>query len=202
MKTVVIIALGCLVSLGLVACSAGEEKGTPNEEAFEAEVVDAETEVESKDEPAVENEVADAEEEGIDHHDELPYEWSASYPLEQGTYSLVFNQNEFGDESMRIAYILENHNITDLEHHAAHLIESNAEEVKENTEFQAKHEYVYNLLLNEDQTQFTFTIEKAGTYAIFTEHHPHEFAMTITGESGDEILPQNPTEYVGHGHSH
>ncbi|WP_059104871.1 hypothetical protein [Shouchella shacheensis] len=197
------IALGCLISFGLVACTTEKETGTSsNEEALETEVIDVDTDVESKDEPAVENEIADAEEEGIEHHEELPYEWSGSYSFEQGIYSLVFNQNEFGDESMRIAFILENQNIMDLEHHAAHLIDSSAEEVKENNEFQANHEFVYNLSLNEDITQFTFTIKEAGDYAIFTEHHPEEFEMTISDEVGEEISPQNPTVYEEHGHSH
>src|SRR5690625_1605538 len=117
MKKAETIALGWMVSLSLVACTTGEETGTSsNKEALETEVIDVETDIESKDEPSVENEIASAEEEGIEHHDELPYEWSASYPLKKGTYSLVFNQNEFGDESIRIAYILKNQNISDLEH--------------------------------------------------------------------------------------
>ncbi|QOY35044.1 hypothetical protein AWH56_020385 [Anaerobacillus isosaccharinicus] len=102
---------------------------------------------------------------------------------------------------MLMAFILENKNITDLEHHAAHLFEAEAEEVKQNQQFQAKHEFVYNLILNQESTKFTFSIEESGSYRIFTEHHPEEFQMKITKSTG-VVNPEDPIEYEGHEHGH
>lgn len=138
-----------------------------------------------------------------DHvHDLWPFEWSAIYGLQEGTYTLNFNQNQFGDESILIAFIIENKNITDPVHHAAHLFETPSETIKEKNEFIAIHEHAYNLLLNMDRTEFSFKIEESGSYIIFTEHHAEEFLMTILNQMGEEILPQNPTEYESGEHVH
>ena len=206
MKKLSILVFICLFISILAACS---EKNVEQTDTIEnpSEVesdVDTPITVDPKEDEEEELIVEENHEssDGIDHHDELPYEWSASYPLETGTYTLVLNQNEFGDESMLIAFILENKNIKDLEHHAAHLFEALAEEVPEHTKFHAKHEFIYNLMLNTDASQFTFNVEETGNYVLFTEHHAEEFLMQILDESGEEIVPENETEYEGHGHSH
>ncbi|MDA3130311.1 hypothetical protein ACFPTR_07090 [Aliibacillus thermotolerans] len=148
------------------------------------------------------DEVKHEEASGIDHHDELPYEWAATYELEEGTYTLQFKENEAGDESFKIAFVIEDSNIDDLEHHVAHIMEEDVA-LEETDHFEAKHEYANNLKLNkEGETVYTFTISKSGHYRIFTEHHPDEFAMEILAEAGVAIDGVNAKEYEGHAHDH
>jgi hypothetical protein len=205
-----LLTLGCLLLFGIVACSNAEKTveepvatgGQTEEQNIDEDEMTEESE-ENEEEAAklkVEAEVEEAE--GIHHHDDIPYEWAATYHLKEGTYSLVFHQNEFNDESMLLAFILENKNITDFEHHAAHLFEADAEEVKQTEVFHAKHEFVYKLLLNKGRTDFTFTIVEGGSFRIFAEHHPEEFKMTITDIDGQEVEAENPIEYEGHDHGH
>ncbi|MFN7249625.1 MAG: hypothetical protein ACK4M9_02440 [Anaerobacillus sp.] len=205
MKRARLITLGCLLLFAIVACSNAEktvEEPVAAEVQTEEQNIDEEETTEENEEEAEKLDAEIEEAEGIHHHDDIPYEWAATYKLKEGTYSLVFHQNEFGDESILLAFILENKNITDFEHHAAHLFEADAQEVKQTEVFHAKHEYVYNLLLNKDRTDFTFTIVEGGSYRIFAEHHPEEFKMTITDIDGNEVEAENPIEYEGHEHGH
>ncbi|WP_152414317.1 hypothetical protein [Halalkalibacterium ligniniphilum] len=207
MKKLRNLTVSLLLCIALMACGQSEE--TSMEEATEP-IDEAITEAEQ--EPIEEEEsmpeeavnVEDGEEEsGTDHHDELPYEWAGSYELNEGEYTLLLPQNEFGDESMLISFILENSNITDVEHHAAHVMESEAAEVAGGSTFEAKSEYVYNLFLNtEGSTSFILTVSESGSYRIFTEHHAEEFDMQIINEAGDEVEAANVSEYEGHAHDH
>lgn len=148
------------------------------------------------------NELNEQEESGIAHYHELPYEWAATYELAEGTYTLQFNENENGDESFMLAFVLEDSNINDLEHHVAHIMEEDVA-LEETNHFEAKHEYANNLKLNETgETIYTFTISKGGKYRIFTEHHPDEFSMKLLTEDGTVIEGTNAKEFEGHDHHH
>ncbi|RXJ00367.1 hypothetical protein DS745_12615 [Anaerobacillus alkaliphilus] len=177
MKRLFPLVLGTILTIGLIGCN---EKEAVNESAIG------------------EDTHAD------DHsHDELPFEWAGSYELVAGTYSLEFKQNEFGDETMLLTFIKEDSNIKDLEHHAAHIMDTGGELFHEGDYFAAESEYAYNLSLNvKGSTSYTFTIQEAGTYRIFTEHHADEFEMEITNENSDVIIAKSVQEYEGHDHEH
>ncbi|MCT8136904.1 hypothetical protein H1D32_03515 [Anaerobacillus sp. CMMVII] len=195
----------------LVACDA-EEQNVTQDENENVEVQDLTDDVEEDEVELEETTPAEAEEESQTvsaheddhHHDDLPFEWAGSYNLIEGTYSLVFKQNEFGDESILVAFILEDSNIKDLEHHAAHIMEASGfDEISEGEQFSAESEFAYNLFINvEGATSFTFTVIEAGTYRIFTEHHAEEFDMEISNEAGDVMVVENAKEYEGHEHGH
>ncbi|MDQ0340120.1 hypothetical protein J2S00_002915 [Caldalkalibacillus uzonensis] len=197
------IIFACLCIGSLVACNndVNDTDSQMTADIDTAEISEAETESTVSETTDESTEQA----EGIAHHDHLPYEWSASYQLEEGVYTLLFNDNQNGDESMRIAFIRQNSNIKDVEHHAAHIMEEDqgVELIVDGGTFEAKHEFAYNLQLNQEgSTSFTFTIAEAGSYAIFLEHHIDEVAMQVMNESNAEIEAVNPKEYEGHGHDH
>ena len=54
--------------------------------------------------------------------------------------------------------------------------------------------------MNPDHGHIHFIIEEDGTYAIVTEHMPHESNMQIFDADQVEILPVR--EHEGEGHSH
>lgn len=199
-----------LITSSLIACSnsdAGTETikapAVNEEETLQQELPREEEDgpIESGDTEMDELEEDEKENDGIGHHHELPYEWRGSYDLVEGTYTLQLNKNEHGDETMLVAFIMENSNIHDLDHHAAHLMEATAEEVNEEQAFEAKHEYVYLLPLNE-KTTFTFTITKGGQYALYLEHDAEEFDLEIFNNNNDEIAAENVRQFEGHEHGH
>ncbi len=186
----VMLAIG-LISTGLVGCGQTEESA--DQDIIDSSIVEV----------LEEGDIVE-EEDDVGHHDELPFEWSGSYVFEKGTYTLLLNHNEFGDESMLISFILENGNILDFDHHAAHIMDIDPdEEVDQDGSFDAVSEYSYNLALNPaGSTSFTFTITEAGRYKIFTEHVADEFDMNILHPSGDVIPVEDTKTYDGNGHSH
>ena len=136
-----------------------------------------------------------------DHHHDIPFEWSGLYEFEDGEYIIRFNENE-GDESMLISFIRKDLNISDLEHHAIHVMEASAVEVEKDGEFIAESEYTYKLELNNDTAEFRFTLEEAGEYYLFMEHMPEEFDLEILDANGNVLVASEQTEYEGHDHSH
>ncbi|WP_026674104.1 hypothetical protein [Alkalihalobacterium bogoriense] len=203
------IIVSSFVAVALVACNEPTEEVDQEAEQVQPDVtndeVDEEPEQEENEQPLeeVKEEDEKKEEEGIGHHHDLPYEWSGSFELKEGTYTLELPENEFGDESMLIAFILENSNITDLDHHAAHILEADVEDVTQGSSFEAMSEYGYNLILNSNgSSSFTFTITTSGSYKIYTEHVADEFDLSIVNEAGETIQVENSKEFEGHGHSH
>lgn len=140
-------------------------------------------------------------EDGLDHHD-VSFEWSGEFELEEGQYTLTFHENAGGDEHVKIVFIEDDGSIQDLDHHAAHIMEADAEQVKADGTFTAESEYAYELALNTDQTVFTFNLEQAGKYTVFTEHHPNELGLKVTNSEGQEIPAENEKEYDAHDHEH
>ena len=97
-----------------------------------------------------------------DHHHDIPFEWSGLYEFEDGEYIIRFNENE-GDESMLISFIRKDLNISDLEHHAIHVMEASAVEVEKDGEFIAESEYTYKLELNNDTAELDSPWKKQGS---------------------------------------
>lgn len=133
-----------------------------------------------------------------EEHAHGDFEWIGEFELETGKYLFHFGASE--DETMDVGFVKMGDNITDLEHHAAHLMTTEKEVIKQDSEFIAKPDYAYTLEMNPDHGHIHFIIEEAGTYAIVTEHMPHESNMQIFDEDQVEILPIR--EHEGEGHAH
>lgn len=137
-----------------------------------------------------------------DHHHEINYEWSGIFELEEGTHTIKFNKNE-GDESILVAFISSEGSITDIEHHASHVMEAEAIDVAKDASFTAENEYAYDLELNNQTAEFEFEMELPGRYYVFTQHLPEEFDMEILNPEGEVLTADEPTEYEGdHDHDH
>lgn len=134
----------------------------------------------------------------VTDHDHGEFEWIGEFELEAGEYLFHFGESE--DETMDVAFIKMGDNITDLEHHASHLMLSDKENIKQDSSFIAKPDYAYTFEMNEDHGHISFTIEEAGTYAIVTEHMPFESSMQIFDKDDIEILPIREHEAGDHEH--
>lgn len=125
------------------------------------------------------------------------YEWIGLFELKAGKYLLNFGASE--DETMNVGFIKMGENIVDLVHHAAHLMATEKETIKQESEFVVKPDFAYTLEMDKKQGHIYFTIKEDGTYAIVTEHMPYESNMQILDENEVEILPIE--EYVAEEHS-
>ena len=135
---------------------------------------------------------------GEEGHAHGEYEWIGEFELKAGKYLFHFGASP--DETMDVGFIKMGDNVTDLDHHASHLMVTEKETIKQESEFEAKPDYAYTFEMNEDHGHINFTIADDGTYAIVTEHFPGESNMQIFDENQVEILPIR--EHEGEGHSH
>ena len=128
---------------------------------------------------------------------EYPFEWSGIYQLNTGTYEWVMGE---GPDPAMGAAILPLAN-TGLAAQEATLMDavltfSEDEQVVEAGGIIRLGKGQHNqLVLNENgDTVFSFAIQKAGYYMLFTEHHPDEFDARLRGE--ESILePLEDREY-------
>ena len=132
-------------------------------------------------------------------HEHGEFEWIGEFEFVAGEY--LFHFGECEDETMDVGFIKMGDNITDLEHHASHLMLTDKEIIKQDSNFVAKPDYAYTFEMNEDHGHIHFTIEEDGRYAIVTEHMPFESSMQIFDENNVEILPEIEHE-ANHYHEH
>lgn len=136
---------------------------------------------------------------GDHEHGDLPYEWSGDYTFAAETYTLEFQES--GDPSCAVAFVLDEGDRHDLEHHAHHVMEAHMEEVEPGGHFTALPDYGYVLVLDPGGTTFTFEIEVPGDYVFFTEHYAWEFDLKVLDSGGQEVQARNIKEYeCGHDH--
>lgn len=173
-KKLLMVVLALSLALTMVACSSEED-----------EKAETETDVEGTEKNLEED----------DHdHEHGAYEWMGEFELEKGQYLLHFGPSP--DETLDIGFVKLGDNISDLEHHASHLMLAEDKElVKEGGKFQAKPDYVYTLEMDPEHGHIDFEITEDGRYALVTEHYPSESQMQVLDSEGIEIMPDK--EYEG-----
>lgn len=175
-KALLILACFLVLTVALVGCGGGEANNGAGEENHG--------------------------EEGYHHEDEGhahgDFEWIGEFELKAGKYLFHFGASE--DETMDVGFIKMGNNVVDLEHHAAHLMVTEKETIKQDSEFEAKPDYAYTFEMDPEHGHIHFTIKEDGIYAIVTEHMPHENNMQIFDENEVEILPIR--EHEGERHNH
>lgn len=135
-----------------------------------------------------------------EEHEHGAYEWIGEFELKKGEYLLHFGASP--DETLDIGFIKLGDNVTDLEHHASHLMVIEDKEIVEQAgQFQAKPDFAYTLEMDPEHGHINFEIAEDGTYAIVTEHYPSESQMQIFDSKDVEILPVKEHEGTGE-HSH
>ncbi len=129
-----------------------------------------------------------------DHdHGEEPYEWSGLFAFAVGTYTMVFEES--GDPSIELVFMSDAGDRDHSDHIAYHILEEEIKTVNPGDSFEAEVNHAYMLILNPDQTEFTFTVAEAGDYLIYMEHFPREFNLRFFDGSGEEIVPTDIVEY-------
>lgn len=142
------------------------------------------------------------EEHDHDHaHDHVhgEFEWIGEFEFTKGEYLLHFGASP--DETMRVGFVKLGDNITDLEHHASHLMAVEGEKVENDSSFEAKPDYTYELQMDPEHGHFHFNIGEDGRYAIITEHLPSENNLQVFDKDKNELVPEKEHEFDHH-HDH
>jgi len=118
---------------------------------------------------------------------EYPFEWGGVYVLEAGSYTLDLHEGP--DPAMNVA-LLPLHGATPQALEAAQmdavLLFSEQETVAVPGSTLHPEKQLVQLDLQQGAAQFTVKIVEPGSYALFTEHGPDEFGMTL--RTGDDVL--------------
>lgn len=180
MKKKLLLVLTVLALMATMAACGNDEVATSDTGADEKEVQ----------ETSKEEEVGEEEE---DDHEHGAYEWIGEFEFKKGEYLLHFGPSP--DETLDIGFVKLGDNVTDLEHHASHLMVSEGKEViEEGGKFQAKPDYVYTLEMDPDHGHIDFEILEDGRYALVTEHYPSESQMQVFDSEDIEIMPDKEHE--------
>ena len=127
---------------------------------------------------------------------EYPFEWSGLFQLEAGDYQLVLERGP--DPSMnlnfRAAGAASESAMRD-EVERAVLVFSDDEVALENNAKIVPGEQLSQIDLQPEAPRYTLSVPSAGTFALFTEHHPDEFEAYVTDNSGSRVEPLFSREY-------
>jgi G3E family GTPase len=126
---------------------------------------------------------------------EYPFEWGGVYRLEAGDYTLHLNEGP--DPSIAVALLpVACAGPTALEGVVmdAVLTFSDQEQVVEPKGAVRPGKKLHQLRIGEGQSQFNIKIDKAGAYALFTQHHPDEFQAALHNHAGP-LAPLHTHEY-------
>lgn len=128
--------------------------------------------------------------------EELPYEWGGIFKLKAGEYELCCQQGP--DPSMNVVLLPlccdADADVAGAKQKALLLFSSAAQERSSGGRLQAA-ETLYSLLLEQAHSSFAIDIAEAGYYALFTQHLPEEFAMSLES-AGVACEPLKAEEYA------
>jgi len=124
---------------------------------------------------------------------EYPFEYGGLYRLSPGEY--VLSASPFEDEaSIKVILgiteeIISEEYLVEIANPAAIMFSGPCETKKGESKLSTQ-KTPQKLEVKDPDTKFYFTIEKAGVYALFTEHTPEEFALKLFDKDGAEIAPE------------
>ncbi len=126
---------------------------------------------------------------------EYPFEWGGVYDLSVGTHELVLQEGP--DPSMNIALVPVNDSTDEALEEAVEpvviVFSDDEHELSSGGTLQPSGQLI-ELELTADELRFDVQIDRAGAYALFTEHHPDEFEAQLMS-SGAVVKPAIEREF-------
>ena len=115
---------------------------------------------------------------------EYPFEWAGVYNLSAGTHELVLQEGP--DPTMKVALVpvtaLSDEALEAAVEPVVMVFSDDEHELSVGDTFQPSGQLI-ELNLTVDELRFNVQIDRSGTYALFTEHHPNEFQAQLFGSS-------------------
>jgi G3E family GTPase len=127
---------------------------------------------------------------------EYPFEWGGIYVLNPGVYTLQLQDGP--DPAMSCALLpaagTDATSLEAVQMNAILLFSGEETSVRSSTILKPQ-ETLWSLDLPKGGTYYKFEIDKAGAYALFTEHHPSEFQAQLKSPGGEQLQPLIEHEY-------
>ena len=135
--------------------------------------------------------------------EELPFEWGGAYTLAAGPQDLVFQPGPDPIMGMVVLPLKEASEsaVHEARLQAMRLFSSTPTRVESGRDLKPGERF-YKLAFEEHSPSgYTLRIGSPGAYALFTQHGPDEFAMSLSHE-GTLLEPSAAQSYGGHSHTH
>ena len=132
---------------------------------------------------------------------EYPFEWAGVYELEEGTVDLVLRDGP--DPTMSIAILpmgKEKELTKELTERAARLFSEEARRIAKGGELVAGAVHWQLDLAAKGKKTIRARVRQNGVHAVFTQHFPHEFGLSILA-GGGALTPVSTAEFVA-AHEH
>jgi len=115
---------------------------------------------------------------------EYPFEWSGTCQLEPGTYTFTFQEGPDPLMSMALLSLPDAspESVEAVLDNVAVLFSSDEKTVAPGDVLVPSAVCHYQLILPSDGAQYPIEIKRAGTYILFTQHHPDEFEAVLEQE--------------------
>jgi G3E family GTPase len=135
---------------------------------------------------------------------EYPFEWAGAYGLVEGDYSLVLQEGPDPSIEVVICELLrtDQHDPVKAAERVFTLFSAASVETASGGPSLSPGLRMHRLQLPASgEAEFTVSIDKSGTYWLFTQHLPREFSLRLLGQDGREVTPGVHREFDP-GHSH
>ncbi len=135
---------------------------------------------------------------------EYPFEWGGLYELQKGDYTITVSPHE-NEKRMKLLFapvspILRQEALSMLANPVAIIFSSPAHIIGDEFSIKIGNE-LNQLVVEKENTKFFFTVEEDGVFALFAEHTPDEFNLTILDNKKAQALPNITKEFrVAHSH--
>ncbi|BDC50488.1 cobalamin biosynthesis protein CobW [Bryobacterales bacterium F-183] len=126
---------------------------------------------------------------------EYPFEWGGTYNLPAGTHELVLQEGPDPEIGVCLlpASTTEFPGLEENQLPAVLEFSSPANDVEPGAGFEPGSRRHLLHLAEKGETRYTITVDTAGTFALFTQHHPTEFDMKlrVNGEPAEAIVSKD-----------
>ncbi|MDG4596367.1 MAG: GTP-binding protein [Candidatus Contendobacter sp.] len=133
---------------------------------------------------------------------EYPFEWGGWYALPTGESALVLEDGPDPDMSAVLLPVSEHDALVTARETAAHLFSTTAVAAQPGDALEpGAHHYRLRLAAKPGFKRFPLRPNAAGHVALFTQHHPDEFALRVLDPNGQPLQPLYAHAYNA-GHTH
>ena len=127
---------------------------------------------------------------------EMPFEWRGIYELQAGEYDLLFAPGP--DPAMLFAALpVENWSSEELTARAKNLFEKGTATAAQNFAADGK---LRSLEFGDDGATFKLNVAQSGRFALYTQHHPDEFAMEFSQGGVPQVALESEEFAAAHSH--
>ena len=134
--------------------------------------------------------------------EDLPFEWIGKYKLGNGTYQINFKEGPDPSINMAIIPVKDSDDMESIKDMGVRTFSNNIGPYTNGDMFTQSENPIKFTFPEEGPSTIKFKIDESNsdTFAVFTEHLPSEYEMTIL--TGEEVKNPNESKIYPHSHTH